>query len=109
MRAESDSRLQFNPLLTENSILLSAISSFEIALPCPDPAGWLDEALDGFEMIPITESIARKAALWDWEHKDPADRIIAAAACIHGVELWHSDTVLKRLPGFPQRYFKAPV
>jgi PIN domain nuclease of toxin-antitoxin system len=99
-----------------NTIFLSAVSSFEIVqkwktgkLPCPDPQGWLDEALEGFEILPITESIARKAALWDWPHKDPADQIIAAAACIHSVELWHSDTVLKGLPGFPHRYFKAPA
>jgi PIN domain nuclease of toxin-antitoxin system len=78
-------------------------------LDCPDPGTWLDEALEGFEVIAINEPIARQAALWEWELKDPADRIIAAAAKVHAIELWHSDTVLRDLEGFPQRYFKAPA
>ena len=95
---------------------LSPISSMEIVrkwqigkLPCPDPREWLDLALEGFEVLPITEAIARQAALWEWEHKDPADRLIAATALVHGIELWHTDTVLGKLKGFPQRSFKAPV
>ena len=94
---------------------LSAISVMEIVrkwrtgkLPCPHPETWLDDALEGFEILPVTEPIARQAALWDWEHKDPADQLIAATAQHHGIELWHTDTVLRNLPGFPQRYFKAP-
>ena len=76
-------------------------------LPCPDPQEWLDAALQGFEVLPITEPIARLAASWQWEHKDPADRLIAATAEVHRVELWHTDTVLAKLKGFPQRYFKG--
>src|SRR5690349_7805338 len=93
---------------------LSPISSMEIVrkwqsgkLPGPDPQTWLDLALEGFEILPITEPIARKAALWDWSHKDPADRIIAATALHHGIELWHTDTVVEKLTGFPHRYFKG--
>jgi PIN domain nuclease of toxin-antitoxin system len=93
---------------------LCPISSMEILrkwqtgkLPCPDPRSWLDMALDGFEVLPITEPIARQAAEWDWEHKDPADRLIAATAQRHGIELWHTDTVLQKLSGFPHRYFKG--
>lgn len=74
-------------------------------LPCPDPATWFDSALDGFEILPITEPIARQAAFWEWEHKDPADRLIAATARVHGIELWHTDETLKKLAGFPQKYF----
>ena len=77
-------------------------------LDCPDPGTWMHAALEGFEIIPIDEPIARQAALWDWELKDPADRLIAASAKVTGIELWHSDTVLRSLAGFPQRYFKAP-
>ena len=94
---------------------LSPISSMEIVrkwqtgkLPCPDPEDWLDLALRGFEILPITEPIARQAALWDWDHKDPADRLIAATAERHGIELWHTDTVLHKLTGFPHRFFKSP-
>jgi PIN domain nuclease of toxin-antitoxin system len=94
--------------------LLSPISSMEIVrkwqtgkLPCPDPHHWIDRALDGFEILPITEPIARIAALWPWEHRDPADRLIAATAERHSVELWHTDTLLRTLKGFPQHYFKS--
>jgi PIN domain nuclease of toxin-antitoxin system len=95
---------------------LSAISSMEIVrkwrfgkLPVPDPSTWLDGALTGYEILPVTEPIARQAALWDWEHRDPSDRIIAATAQYHRVELWHTDVVLEKLKDFPQRYFKAPA
>jgi PIN domain nuclease of toxin-antitoxin system len=101
---------------TNTRAYLSPISSMEIIrkwktgkLACADPVTWIDNALEGFELLPITEAIARQAALWNWEHRDPADRLIAATAQIHSVELWHSDTVLKALAGFPQRYFKAPA
>ena len=99
---------------SETQRYLCPISSMEIVrkwqagrLPCPDPQEWLDHALQGFEILPITEPIARQAALWKWEHKDPADRLIAATAERHGIELWHTDTLLRKLTGFPHRYFKA--
>ena len=78
-------------------------------LDCPHPETWLDHALDGYQVVAVTEPIARMAAFFDWPHKDPADRLIAATAQIERVELWHSDTVLRDLRGFPQRYFKAPA
>lgn len=93
---------------------LSPISSMEIVrkcqsgkLPCPNPADWLDAALEGFNVLPITEPIARLAAAWEWDHRDPADRLIAATASVHRVELWHTDTVLAKLEGFPHRYHKG--
>jgi PIN domain nuclease of toxin-antitoxin system len=98
----------------DHNKFLSAISSMEIIrkwqtgrLPCPNPEEWIDDALEGFEIIPVNEGIARRAALWDWEHRDPSDRLIAATALVHRIELWHSDTILAKLEGFPQRYFKA--
>ena len=99
---------------TGNVRYLCPISSMEIVrkwragrLPCPDPASWLDLALEAFEVLPITEPVARQAAFWEWEHKDPADRLIAATAHLHRIELWHTDTILRKLGEFPQRYFKA--
>jgi PIN domain nuclease of toxin-antitoxin system len=93
---------------------LCPISSMEIVrkwqsgkLPCPDPSEWLDHALEGFEILPITEPIARLAAEFDWAHRDPADRLIAASAERHRIELWHTDTTLEKLKGFPHRYFKG--
>ncbi len=70
-----------------------------------NPDEWLDDALESWTVLPITVSIARQSVLWDWPHKDPADRILAATAQIEKVELWHTDTILKKLRGFPQRYF----
>jgi PIN domain nuclease of toxin-antitoxin system len=72
----------------------------------PDnPDTWLDLALPSWEVLPVTVAIARQSVLWPWEHKDPADRLLAATAHCEGIELWHTDTVLKRMRGFPQRYF----
>lgn len=93
---------------------LSAYSVLEIVfkwrrgrLPVTDPADWLPEALRGFTVHPLDPALAERAARWDWEHGDPADRVIAATAAAHGLTLLHTDTVLRALTGFPQRYFRA--
>jgi PIN domain nuclease of toxin-antitoxin system len=70
-----------------------------------DPELWLNSALESWTVLPITAPIARQSVLWDWAHKDPADRILAATAQIEQIELWHTDTRLKKFRGFPQRYF----
>ena len=70
-----------------------------------DPDTWLEAALESWTVLPITVPIARLSVLWPWPHKDPADRILAATAQIEEIELWHTDTLLKKLRGFPQRYF----
>ena len=72
----------------------------------PDnPDGWLDLAAPSWTVVPITVPIARLSVLWDWDYRDPADRLLAATAKIEQVELWHTDTRLKKLKGFPQHYF----
>ena len=71
-----------------------------------NPDSWLDLALPSWTVLPVTVAVARQSVLWPWEHKDPADRIIAATAMIEEVQFWHTDTVLKNLTGFPHRYFK---
>lgn len=70
-----------------------------------DPDTWLDFALPSWKVLPITVPVARLSVLWDWDHKDPADRLLAATAKVENVALWHTDTKLRRLRGFPQRYF----
>ena len=70
-----------------------------------DPDTWLGLALPSWTVLPITVPIARQSVLFDWNHKDPADRLVAATAQVEGIELWHTDTTLKALTGFPQRYF----
>jgi PIN domain nuclease of toxin-antitoxin system len=72
----------------------------------PDnPDAWLDLALPSWTVLPMTVPIARQSVLFNWAHKDPADRILAATAQVEGIEFWHTDTVLKDLTGFPHRYF----
>jgi PIN domain nuclease of toxin-antitoxin system len=70
-----------------------------------NPDEWLDAALESWMVLPVTAPIARQSVLWDWPHQDPADRILAATAKVEKIELWHTDTVLKKLSGFPGRYF----
>ena len=72
----------------------------------PDnPDLWLDRALTSWTIFPMNVAIARQSVLWNWAHKDLADRIIAATAQQEKVEFWHTDTVLKKITGFPHRYF----
>jgi len=70
-----------------------------------DPDAWLDIALRSWIILPVTVPIAHHSVLWPWSHKDPADRLLAATASVEQTELWHTDKVLKKLTGFPQRYF----
>ena len=90
---------------------LSAASIIEVfrlwqAGRIPDnPDTWLDLALPSWTVLPMTTPIARQSVLWPWAYRDPADRIIAATAHVERVELWHTDTGLKKLTGFPHRYF----
>lgn len=70
-----------------------------------DPDTWLDLALPSWTVLPVTVPIARQSVLWPWQHKDPADRLLAATAQCELTEFWHTDTVLRKLTGFPHRYF----
>lgn len=96
----------------ETERCLSAISILEVyrlwkkGRLKENPDTWTDLALPSWTVLPVDAAIARQSVLWPWEHKDPADRLIAATALIEGVELWHTDTVLKALTGFPHKYFQ---
>ena len=94
-----------------NELFVASITALEIyrlwqAGKLKDnPDDWLDLALPSWTVIPLNIPIARQSVLWNWEHRDPADRIIAATAAVEKIELWHTDTVLKKLTGYPQKYF----
>jgi PIN domain nuclease of toxin-antitoxin system len=96
---------------SETERCLSAISVLELYRlwqngKVPDhPDTWFEMTLDSWTILPVTATIARQSVLWDWPHRDPADRLLAATAKIEKIELWHTDTVLKKLSGFPHRYF----
>ncbi len=70
-----------------------------------NPDEWLDQALVSWIILPVTFPVARQSALWDWPHRDPADRLLAATAQVEKIEFLHTDTRLKGFTGFPQRYF----
>lgn len=96
----------------QNELCLASISVMEIyrlwqvgKLP-DNPDTWLDLALPSWTVISLSVPIARQAMLWSWEHRDPADRVIAATAVEERIQLWHTDRILKGLTGFPHRYFK---
>jgi PIN domain nuclease of toxin-antitoxin system len=72
----------------------------------PDsPDTWLEQALRFWSILPITVAIARQSILWPRAHRDPVDRSLAATGHVERVELWHTNTTLRKLTGFPQRYF----
>lgn len=74
-------------------------------LPAPHPDGWLEDSLRNYRLAHLSKDAARLAGLFDWKHGDPVDRCLAALAKIEGLTLIHTDTILRDLPGFPQRYF----
>ena len=93
---------------------LSPISILEIAykwrhgrLPCPSPEEWMEEAIADFRLLPVTGQISVRAGSWDWDHGDPADRLITAPAVCHEATLIHTDLLVKGLKGFPQQYFRG--
>jgi PIN domain nuclease of toxin-antitoxin system len=90
-------------------LFMSAISSLEIALlvkrnrlDLPLPAEqFVAESVrqHGINEIPVDSSIAMTAARLPDIHNDPFDRILAATALVHRLELLSKDTVLPRYPG----------
>lgn len=93
-------------------VLLSSTSIYEVTykwrlgkLPIPDPQTWIAQSLEGIGEVAPTTEICAHAASWEWENRDPFDRIIAASVLIEGAVLVHTDLKLKSAPGFSQLYF----
>lgn len=93
---------------------LASISIAEIlykwrhrGLPVSNPDEWMEDSLSGLTMQPLSASIARRAALWEWPHGDPTDRIIAATAAELELTLVHTDEVLRELAGFNQVFCRG--
>lgn len=58
----------------------------------PHAAGLEAQArADGYDLIPLTAAAAMQAALFDWEHRDPFDRMIAAVAELEDLPVISSD------------------
>lgn len=67
--------------------------------PGADAAQFIEKVLEAraIRVLPITARIAVLAQSDDFEHADPADRIIAATAMIHAAQLVTADARLRRV------------
>ena len=71
----------------------------------PDPNDWVEESLENIVLEAPSSVACLQAGRWDWSHGDVVDRLLAAIALERNLTLIHTDSVLKDLKGFPQRYF----
>jgi PIN domain nuclease of toxin-antitoxin system len=93
----------------DGPLAASDVTLWEIALliargkidPATDAARFIEDivAARSLQVLPITPRIAVLAQSDDFEHGDPADRIIAATAIAHGAPLVSADKRLQRVPG----------
>ncbi len=66
----------------------------------PDPRSWLDRALAAAPVteVPLTFEVAMASRNITLEHRDPADRFIAASALVFGLTLVTADARLLECP-----------
>lgn len=69
--------------------------------PATDAVQFIDDIVQAraIRVLPITAKIAVLAQSEELQHGDPADRLIAATAIVHGAQLVSADARLKRMPG----------
>lgn len=102
------SEQQINIIEQTERVAISVISCFEIAqlvkrerLILPLPVNeWLQEALApaGIELLPLSPTIACRAAALKDIHKDPFDRMIIATALEYHAKLMSVDGHFKNYP-----------
>ena len=93
----------------DGPLAASDISCWEIAMliakdrlrPGADAATFIERLFEAraIQVLPITPKIAVLSQSDDFEHGDPADRIIAATAIAHGAQVVTADNRLRRVPG----------
>jgi PIN domain nuclease of toxin-antitoxin system len=96
-----------NKLLSEQGeelILVSSISIWEIGIKIKNKKLDLGisvqeynrklNLMNAFEFIPVDNSLWIKSLELDWQHKDPADRIIVATAKHYDASLITNDEVI---------------
>jgi PIN domain nuclease of toxin-antitoxin system len=71
----------------------------------PNPDIWVGDSIQNFILANPSPAASLKAGMWDWDHGDLVDRLLAAIAEEENLTLVHTDTVLKNFTGFPQKYF----
>ncbi len=82
-------------------VLVSSISIWEIGIKAQKGKLTLHGSLTEYialleqaeqvELLPVTTAIWLKTVELDWDHKDPADRVIVATAMLHNCPLVTSD------------------
>ncbi|APZ50399.1 type II toxin-antitoxin system VapC family toxin [Salipiger abyssi] len=95
-------------ILSAEAVMVSPISFFEIGQKVrigkwPEMAGMVSDLPQilrdqGGLLAPFTPEISLRAALWDWAHRDPFDRIIGATAAEAGLRLVTRDAAFAGLP-----------
>lgn len=91
------------------ALAASDISLWEIAMliakerlkVAADAAAFIEKLLEAraIRVLPITPRIAVLSQSDRFHHRDPADRLIAATAIVHGAELATADERLAGIPG----------
>ncbi len=86
-------------------VLMSSVSIYEIGQkvrlgkwPAMEPYLQEIETIavnDGIEVLPLTSGLALRAAMLDWDHRDPFDRMIAAVAIQEQVAVVSSDAAFE--------------
>lgn len=84
-------------------VALSAISFYEIGQKvrlgkwpemAPHMPGLAERAFeDGFHVLPLAADTALQAAILDWAHRDPFDRLIAVSCLKEDLQLLSPDAV----------------
>ena len=87
-------------------ILISSISIWEVAIKCLRNKLSLGvniqeyvkrcELSADFEILPVSHQDWLNCALLEWDHRDPADRLIVTLAIREGAVLLTDDTVMKK-------------
>ena len=103
--------------LAQESLAISPISVLEVAtlirkgrLPgIPPLAQWLALAIQGYALATLTPEIAAAAGADEWEHQDPADRLIVHTARANNLMLAHTDRVIHGRTDLRQVYFQQPA
>ena len=94
--------------------VVSAASLYEITYKArlgkwPEVAGLLKVDLDarlhadGFEVAAATGAIMERAGHFEWDHRDPFDRVIVATSQQRGIALVSKDATLDGAPGGVER------
>ena len=67
----------------------------------PDPAEWLEDLPQRYDILPLTPGIAWRMVTLHWTHRDPADRLICATALEHKLTVITQDREITRWGGVP--------